>query len=116
MGPTAKRILFWEPRILTILLATFLSLFALDVFTGETGIWEELLTLIIHLTPVYLVVIALVIAWKWEWVGAVVFFGLAIMYVVMSGGRQHWSAYAVISGTLMVIGALFGVGWKYRKA
>jgi|APSaa5957512622_1039677.scaffolds.fasta_scaffold391781_1 hypothetical protein len=79
-------------------------------------IFLYLMALVIYMIPVYLVVIALVIAWKWEWVGAVVFIGLAIFYVVMSGGRQHWSAYAVISGTLMVIGALFGVGWKYRKA
>ena len=79
-------------------------------------IFLYLMALVIYMIPVYLVVIAQVIAWKWERVGAVVFIGLAIFYVVMSGGRQHWSAYAVISGTLMVIGALFGVGWKYRKA
>jgi hypothetical protein len=62
-------------------LAAFLSLFALDVFTDETGTWEELLALVIHLVPVYLVLIALVIAWKWEWVGAVVFIGLAIIFM-----------------------------------
>ena len=78
MQANTKNGLFWAPRVLTILLAAFLSLFALDVFTDETGIWEELLAMVIHLAPVYLVVVALVIAWKWEWVGAVVFIGLCM--------------------------------------
>jgi hypothetical protein len=100
---------------LTILLAAFLSLLSLDVFTEETSFWEEILALVIHLVPTYIVVIVLLIAWKWEWVGALAFIGLAIFYVVMSGGRQHWSAYAVISGTLVVIGVMFGVNWKFRE-
>jgi len=66
-------------------------------------IFLYLMALVIYMIPVYLVVIAQVIAWKWERVGAVVFIGLVILYVV-------------ISGTLVVIGAVFGVGWKYRKA
>lgn len=114
MNKTIKKILFWTPRVLCILFAVFLSLFALDVFTEETSFWEEILALLIHLVPTYLVVIALVIAWKWEWVGAILFFALAIFYVVMSGGRQHWSAYAAISGSLVVIGVLFLLNWKYK--
>ncbi|MDO9546365.1 MAG: hypothetical protein Q7J07_06410, partial [Pelolinea sp.] len=104
MSKNMKRILFWTPRGLSILFAAFLSLFALDVFGGEYGFWESILALLIHLVPVYMVVIALVIAWRWEWVGAVLFIALAVLYVVLSGGRMDWSAYAVISGSLVVIG------------
>ena len=97
-----------------MLFTAFLSLFALDVFTEETGFWEEMLALLIHLVPVYMVVIALVVAWKWEWVGAILFIALAIFYVVLSGGRQHWSAYAAICGSLIMIGVLFLLNWKYK--
>jgi hypothetical protein len=34
MNMTTKRVLFWTLRILVILFATFLSMFALDVFSG----------------------------------------------------------------------------------
>lgn len=106
--------LFWTPRVVCILFAAFLSLFALDVFSKETGFWEEVLALLIHLVPVYMVVVVLVIAWKREWIGAILFPALALLYVVLSGGRQHWSAYAAISGSLVVIGVLFLLNWKYK--
>jgi len=114
MNKKLKQVLFWTPRVLCVLFAMFLSLFALDVFTGETGFWEEILALLIHLVPVYLVVIALVIAWRREWIGAILFIGLALYYLILTGGRQHWSAYLGISGPLVLIGILFLLNWIYR--
>jgi len=35
MNALLKRLFFWSPRILCILFAVFLSLFALDVFNGR---------------------------------------------------------------------------------
>ena len=109
-----KRGLFWTPRILCILFALFLSLFALDVFGEVRSFWETVLALMIHLVPVYLVVIALALAWRWAWVGAVVFTAMAILYVVLEWGRFDWSAYAVIAGPLALLGALFLLNWVYR--
>jgi hypothetical protein len=110
-----KRILFWTPRILCILFAMFLSLFALDVFGEDQGFWETTLALLIHLIPVYIVVIVLVVAWRWEWVGAVVFNGLALLYVIWFWGRFHWCAYVGISGPMIVVGVLFLLNWIYRE-
>ena len=100
--------------MLCILFAIFLGLFALDVFSESYGFWQTILALLIHLVPVYIVVIALVIAWRWEWVGACVFIALALFYLVWSRGRLQWSAYLGISGPLMVIGVLFLFNWIYR--
>ena len=114
MNTSIKRVLFWMPRILCILFAMFLSLFALDVFSESHGFWETILALLIHLVPVYIVVIVLVIAWRWEWVGAILFNALAVFYVVWAWGRFHWSAYLVISGPLVLVGVLFLFNWIYR--
>jgi len=115
MNTTAKRTLFWTPRILCILFAMFLSMFALDVFDDGSGFWKTLLALLIHLTPVYLVVIALVLAWRWGWIGAVLFTALAVFYLVWAWGRMHWSAYVFISGPLALLGVLFLFNWIYRE-
>jgi hypothetical protein len=101
--------------VLCILFAAFLSLFALDVFGEGYGFWEAVLAFLIHLAPVYVVVIVLLLAWRWEWVGAVLFAGLAVFYLVSTGGRQHWSAYLVISGSLALLAALFLLNWIYRE-
>jgi hypothetical protein len=114
MNGNIRRVLFWSPRVLCILFAVFLSLFALDVFSEDAGLGEKMLGLLIHLTPVYVVVIVLVIAWRWEWVGAVAFIGLALLYLLQVWGREHWSAYLAISGPLALIGVLFLFNWIYR--
>lgn len=115
MTSATRKTIFWTPRILTILFAAFLSLFALDVFQEGRGALETTLALAIHLVPVYLVLAALAVAWKWEWVGALLFSGLGVWYVVMAGGKEHWSAVVFISGPLFLVGALFLAGWMGRK-
>jgi glucose-6-phosphate-specific signal transduction histidine kinase len=109
-----KRVLFWTPRVLSILFALFLSLFAFDVFDEGYSFWEAILALLIHLVPVYIVVIVLVLAWRWEWVGAILFTALALVYLVATWGRFHWSAYLGISGPLVLLGVLFLFNWIYR--
>ena len=103
-----KRILFWTPRITSILFAIFLSLFALDVFSEGYGFRETILALLIHLIPTYIFLIALAIAWHWERVGAIFFVALALLYLLSSGGGS-W----VISGSLFLIGLLFLLDWAY---
>jgi len=114
MNTSIKRVLFWTPRILCILFAVFLSLFAFDVFGEALSFGETILALLMHLVPVYIVVIVLVIAWRWEWVGAILFNALAVFYVVWAWGRFHWSAYLGISGPLVLVGVLFLFNWIYR--
>jgi hypothetical protein len=92
----------------------FLSLFALDVFSEDTGFWEKILALLIHLVPVYIVVIVLVIAWRREWIGAILFLGLALFYLFQAWGQEHWGAILGISGPLTLIGVLFMINWIYR--
>jgi hypothetical protein len=69
----------------------------------------------VHLIPTYLVLIALAVAWRWQQVGAAIFIALGLLYIVMAWGRFHWSVYAVISGPLLLIGALFLLDWRYRS-
>jgi hypothetical protein len=110
-----KSLLFWVPRILTLLFAIFLSLFALDVFNEGYGFWKTLLALFMHLIPTWLVLGALAVSWRWEWVGAVLFTSLGLWYIIMAWGRFHISAYLVISGPLFLLGALFLLDWLYQS-
>jgi hypothetical protein len=97
----------WTPRDLCILYAVFLSLFALDVFDAGYGFWQAIAALLIHLIPVYIVIATLVLAWRWEWLGAIGFSALAIFYVAWTWGRFPLSAYLSISGPLFLTAILF---------
>lgn len=109
MNTSTKRVLFWAPRVLSILFVLFISVFALDVFSEGYGFWEAILALLIHLIPTFILIIALVFAWRWEWVGALLFTAVALFFLISSGG-ESW----VISGPLFVIGTLFLLNWIYR--
>jgi hypothetical protein len=109
MKTATRQALFWVPRGLCILFAVFLSLFALDVFSEGYSLGETVLALLIHLIPTFVIVLALVVAWRWERLGAILFIVLAGLFLVMSRG-EGW----IISGPVFLVGALFLVDWLYR--
>jgi len=106
--------LYWTPRILGIIFAVFISIFALDVF-GEYKFPEVLIALFMHLVPTYLVLGALLVAWKWEKIGGILFLGLGLFYIIMSWGRFPGMTYLIISGPLIVIGTLFLINSIKKK-
>ena len=110
MNTIPNRLLFWSPRAIGIAFAVFLSMFALDVFREGYGLGKTLLALLIHLAPALLVLAGVAIAWRWEWIGAVVFAGLAVWYAA-SNLRRHPDWVMVIAGPLVVIAALFLINW-----
>ena len=115
MKPTIKKILFWTPRILCILFAGFLTIFSLDIFEEAHGFRDIAIGLLMHNLPVLGLVVVLIITWKWEWVGGVLFPALGVLYLVFFWGKFGWQAYVMISGPLFLVGILFIIGWIYRK-
>lgn len=101
-----KRVLFWAPRILSILVAAFVSIFAFDVFDQGYTIWEAIAALAMHLIPTAVILVALAIAWRWEGVGGLLFLALGVLYILLIPGN-HWAAYLTISGPLLLAGILF---------
>ena len=115
MRKPLQRLLFWLPRILCLLFAAFLSVFALDVFGEGYGFWKTVLALLVHLIPTWIILIVLAISWRWEWVGAILFTALGVLYPVLFWGRFVWYVYLIMSGSLLLIGGLFLLNWLFRK-
>ena len=98
MTQLSKRVLFWTPRALSIVFIAFLSLFALDVFDEHLGLWRTLLALTMHLIPSFVLIAALVLAWRWEWIGAALYAAAGLLYVawVVSMSRPMPAAMRLI--------------------
>jgi len=114
INKTLKQILFWTPRIAGILFILFLSLFAWDIFDMGLGFWGTIVGLFMHLIPSIVLTIAIIIAWRREWVGAGLFLGWAIWYVASARGFD-WIVYALIAGLPALIGLFFLAGWIWRR-
>ena len=110
MSTFSRRLLFWTPRLICFAFALFLSLFALDVFNEGYGLGKTVLALLIHLVPVYIVLLVLAIAWRWEWIGTTGFASLGMWYA-WCNWRRHPDWVGIIAGPLLVIAALFLVNW-----
>ena len=118
MSNFSKRALFWTPRVLSICFIAFLSLFALDVFDAHLGFWRTVLALTMHLIPVFVLTAALILAWRWEWVGAALYAAAGLLYVtwVVSTSRPVPPAVKLIwilsiAGPAFVIAGLFLANW-----
>jgi hypothetical protein len=111
---TEKGAFFWAPRLLTILFALFLSVFALDVFGETKGLVQTLADLALHLMPTFLLLGLLALAWRWDLIGVIAFAGLAIAYIAVMWGRFPWFTYAAISGPLLLMSLLFWLSWRQR--
>ncbi|HET6169586.1 MAG TPA: hypothetical protein VFE01_05360 [Terracidiphilus sp.] len=108
------RLLFWLPRVLSIAFACSISIFALDVFNEHLSFWKTALALAIHLIPTFVLVAAIVIAWRWEWVGAVIFGALGALYIVWTLPRHHLDWILIVAGPALLVAGLFLADWIQR--
>lgn len=88
MSTTTRNVLRWTPRLLGLIYAVFISLFALDVWGTGAGFWQELAAFLVHLLPTYLILGALVVAWNQPRLGGVLFLVLATGFGLYFGWNE----------------------------
>lgn len=113
MSKRSGKLLLWSPRILGILVCLFLSLFALDAFGGSRSPIKALSDFAIHIAPMLILLAVVGVSWRWEWVGGIVFTGLAVGYAYVA--RNHASWILVVSGPLLIVGVLFLYSWIHHR-
>ncbi|MGW8224749.1 MAG: DUF7670 domain-containing protein [Anaerolineales bacterium] len=116
MNQSVRKILYWSPRILGLLIAIFVSIFALDVFGEGYSFWETIAALAMHLIPTLVILVVLVVAWRWEWVGGFLFVALGVLYITLFWEPSNLPAYLLISGPLFLDGILFLLDGWYQSA
>lgn len=92
-----------------------LIVLSLDVFGTDSGFWNTLAAFFIHLTPALVLTLTLLLSWRYPVWGGILFPVFAVLYIVLTRGRIHWSAYAILSGTLLLTGVLFWIHWMHER-
>jgi hypothetical protein len=100
-----KTILLWLPRILAILFIIFISLFALDMFEMGLSGWDLMVGLFMHLIPSFVCIAALLIAWRWQLPGGILFMLAGACFVFLTRGVEWMAA------PLFLVGILFLLYW-----
>ena len=121
---TSVRLFHWLPRLLCILAILFISLFAADAFAPGLTIWQQLGAFFIHLIPSFILLVFLIVAWKWEFVGGLLFMviglGLSPLVFRMNYQRTHsigvsLTIILMITIPFVVVGILFLVSHYLKK-
>ncbi len=115
MNRLTYKLFYWSPRVLAVLFALFLSLFAMDVFNEPGGFISIAAAFLIHLIPAFIILIVLLISWKREWIGAFIYMFLGFYYIYTAADKFDYITLAVISGPLFLLSVLFFIGWFVKK-
>jgi hypothetical protein len=67
------KVLIWFTRILAIAAILFMMMFSFDTFTGDEPLVKKLLGFLIQNIPTFVLIVFLVIAWKHELAGGLLF-------------------------------------------
>lgn len=112
MKVSRDAVLTWAPRIFGLGLSLFLGVISLDAMGRGPDVMETAVALSMGFIPAAIILVTVIVAWKHELVGAIVFAALAIFYVVTSIGHLSWIL--VIGSPLVIAAALYFIGWRYR--
>ena len=114
----------WLPRIICILAILFISIFALDAFEPGLTIWQQLGAFLMHLIPTFILLALLIIAWKWEFVGGILFtiIGLVLSALVYMHNYEMNHSVGISLGIIgmitfpfVVVGILFILSSAKKK-
>ena len=102
---TSTKILYWIPRILLIIAILFISLFALDSFSAERTFWQNSGVFLMNLIPSFVLLLLLIISWKWEKTGGIILTSSGLIFCVfvfiLNYNRTH-----SLQTSLMIVLAL----------
>jgi hypothetical protein len=120
----SMRLFHWLPRIICILAILFISLFAADAFAPGLTIWQQLGAFLIHLIPSAILLAFLIVAWKWELIGGIIFMAVGLTlspFVFMLNYKRTHSIGISLGIILMitipfvVVGILFIISHHMKK-
>jgi hypothetical protein len=122
---TSIKVFHWLPRIICIMAILFVSLFAADAFAPGLTIWQQLGGFLMHLIPSFILLAFLIVAWRWELIGGIIFVVIGIVMspfvFMLNYNRNHFSIGAslfvilVITFPFIVVGILFIVSQSLKK-
>jgi CDP-diglyceride synthetase len=93
-------------------------MFALDSFSPNLTIWQQIGAFLIHLIPSFILLAFLLVAWKWELIGGILFtvIGLAATpFIYLHNYRMNQSVWMSLMVILfitipfVIVGVLFTI-------
>ena len=102
-----EKILLWTPRLLAILAILFMMMFSLDCFEASYTVKEQLTCFGMHNIPAFILVLALIVGWKWELAGGILFLLAALAGSIYFRGFNGNPGALIVLLPFVLTGLLF---------
>jgi len=99
--------LIWIPRVLAMIFIVFLSLFALDAFSGDALFIKKLAGFFVQLIPSFILALTLLISWKKPLIGGSIFILLSIAFAFFFRTHRTVPTFLLITFPVALVGILF---------
>ncbi len=111
-----NKTLFWAPRIICMLAIAFVMLFSFDVFEPKYTFGEQMFAFLMHNIPTLILIALLIVAWKWELAGGILFIFISLLGIVFFTRFFTENFYSIIvTGPFLIVGALFMIHYFLDK-
>jgi len=123
MTPKTK-FLHFTPRILCITAILFVSIFAFDAFEEGKTLLQQISAFLIHLIPSFILIVLLIIAWKKELIGGIIFLliglGFTPFIFILNYDKNDsvWITLGIIASITLpfiIVGILFIISYFHNK-
>jgi hypothetical protein len=117
LSPRLSKFIYRTPRIAGIIIIAFLTLFSFDVFEEGGDIWDMLIAFVMHSLPSIFLAIVLALAWRREWIGALLFAAAAVFFLAVfaSDPLDGFGLILIFCGPFTVIAILFWLNWMWKS-
>lgn len=102
-----EKMLIWSPRILAILAILFMILFSFDCFEAGQGFRNQMTCFFMHNIPAFIIIAILVVSWKWELLGGILFVAAAFTGSIIFNGFGGNYGVNIIMAPFLLTGILF---------
>lgn len=116
INPGLAKIVHWAPRIASILIILFISLFSLDVFEMQGSPLELLGGFLIHNIPAFVLILILIFAWKRPAVGFAAYLVAAVAFVIRFGRPFIDGNLFIFALPILLISGLFLADWRWTRS
>jgi hypothetical protein len=94
-----------------MLFILFVALFSLDVFNRNSNLLQIFLALFMHLVPVWILLVTLMLAWRWPLTGSITYLLIGITYLLVF----HPNVFAILYVPVFALSLLFFVNWHLDR-
>ena len=102
-----ERFFYFLPRVLAIVVTAFLAIFAIDVVAPGRSILLMIGLFFVHLFPNYLLIFALLIAWRKEFYGGLAFLIIGAFFTYFYETYVILGNFFIVSFPVFLVGFLF---------